>query len=221
MSPASSNTNKTDVPGFIIVSTSRTKSSLIPTPAAAALPAPPSAAPMAAPASGAATREEAHAAGKADAAWVLKLEGNVQGVSAAVRPDPGDRRPEEDLAGEVGERAVRRSELPRRMLGTGTFVSVSPGHSPAAEASALPPRKYVGTASGTPTQEHRSGAMPSSSSRSRRERPTPTACRAVQRQRQFPAGCPGAVHPGLAPEVEEVLQRGHGDRGRRSTTPGA
>src|SRR5262245_30948452 len=59
MSPSSSSTNRADVPGFIIVSTSRTKSSLIPTPAAVALPAPPNTAPMAAPASGAATTRPA------------------------------------------------------------------------------------------------------------------------------------------------------------------
>jgi hypothetical protein len=59
MSPSASRTNKTDVPGFIIASTSRTKSSPIPTRAARAVPAPPSSTPTAAPVSGAATTRPA------------------------------------------------------------------------------------------------------------------------------------------------------------------
>ena len=37
----------------------------------------------------------------------------------------------------------------------------------------------------------------------------------VKRQRQFPAARPGTFHPGFLPEVEEVLKRSHGERGRR------
>src|SRR5262249_52099590 len=60
MSPTLSNTNKAEVPGFIIPSTSRTKSPPIPTDAAATpLPAAPSIAPTAAPASEAASTSPA------------------------------------------------------------------------------------------------------------------------------------------------------------------